>query len=117
MWYVLMWEKRESNHICSNLKPILNIDKLSSLEVEYNYESTFKIIILWSFQARDRKVAGDLDGARHYGSTARCLNIWATVLVSITVLITFIVMIVVLVKANEMSRTYSINRFNFNYSW
>ncbi|XP_028440654.1 dispanin subfamily A member 2b-like [Perca flavescens] len=34
--------------------------------------------LIFSIKARDRKVAGDLEGARHYGSTARCLNIWAT---------------------------------------
>ncbi|KAI3370610.1 hypothetical protein L3Q82_007173 [Scortum barcoo] len=36
--------------------------------------------LIFSIKARDRKMAGDLDGARHYGSTARCLNIAATVL-------------------------------------
>ncbi|KAA8590281.1 hypothetical protein FQN60_014215, partial [Etheostoma spectabile] len=44
--------------------------------------------------SRDRKVAGDLEGARHYGSTAHCLNIWATVLFSIIVSIPIIIMIV-----------------------
>ncbi|XP_074490056.1 dispanin subfamily A member 2b-like [Sebastes fasciatus] len=43
--------------------------------------------LTFSIKARDRKVAGDLEGARHYGSTARCLNIGATVLFSIMVLI------------------------------
>lgn len=42
--------------------------------------------MIWSSQARDRKVAGELEGARHYASTARCLNIVATVLASIGVL-------------------------------
>ena len=48
-----------------------------------------------SFQARDRKVLGDLDGARHYGSTARCLNIVATVLVSLSIILTIIIVSVV----------------------
>uniref|UniRef100_A0A671UCC2 Uncharacterized protein n=1 Tax=Sparus aurata TaxID=8175 RepID=A0A671UCC2_SPAAU len=39
--------------------------------------------LIFSIKARDRKVAGDLEGARLYASTAHCLNIWATVLVSI----------------------------------
>uniref|UniRef100_A0A671UC99 Uncharacterized protein n=1 Tax=Sparus aurata TaxID=8175 RepID=A0A671UC99_SPAAU len=43
--------------------------------------------LIFSIKARDRKVAGDLEGARLYASTAHCLNIWATVLVSIGVLI------------------------------
>ncbi|XP_030281036.1 dispanin subfamily A member 2b-like [Sparus aurata] len=42
--------------------------------------------LIFSIKARDRKVAGDLEGARHYASTARCLNIVATVLASIGVL-------------------------------
>ena len=44
----------------------------------------------WSFQARDRKVVGDMEGARRYGFTARRLNILATVLGSILFLICFI---------------------------
>ncbi|XP_069760650.1 uncharacterized protein [Narcine bancroftii] len=31
-------------------------------------------------QARDRKVVGDLDGVKHYGNTAKILNIAATTL-------------------------------------
>ncbi|KAJ4938561.1 hypothetical protein JOQ06_003174 [Pogonophryne albipinna] len=47
--------------------------------------------LIYSIKARDRKVIGDMEGARRYGSTARCLNIWATVVASIMVLIMFIV--------------------------
>ncbi|KAL3061160.1 hypothetical protein OYC64_009380 [Pagothenia borchgrevinki] len=43
--------------------------------------------LIFSIKARDRKVVGDMEGARHYGSTARCLNIWATVLFPIMFLI------------------------------
>ncbi|MEQ2169157.1 hypothetical protein GOODEAATRI_022087 [Goodea atripinnis] len=39
--------------------------------------------LIFSFKARDRKVVGDIEGARHYSSTACSLNIAATVLVSI----------------------------------
>ncbi|XP_031172681.1 dispanin subfamily A member 2b-like isoform X5 [Sander lucioperca] len=69
--------------------------------------------LIFSIKARDRKVAGDLEGAQHYGSTARCLNIWATVLVSILVLIFIIIMIVLLVQE---SRSYNSYRpYDFNY--
>ncbi|XP_067359107.1 dispanin subfamily A member 2b-like [Channa argus] len=60
--------------------------------------------LIYSIRARDRKVAGDLDGARRYGSTARCLNIWATVLASIIICIIVIVLIVV---ANQSYGGYS----------
>ncbi|XP_037622742.1 dispanin subfamily A member 2b-like [Sebastes umbrosus] len=63
--------------------------------------------LIFSIKARDRKVAGDLEGARHYGSTARCLNIWATVLFSIMVLIFIITITVVLVQMNEVFRSLS----------
>ncbi|KAJ8252517.1 hypothetical protein COCON_G00218290 [Conger conger] len=33
--------------------------------------------LYFSIKSRDRKVVGDMEGAREYGSTARCLNIVA----------------------------------------
>eukprot|EP00064_Thunnus_orientalis_P017026 superscaffoldBa00003512_g17100 len=51
--------------------------------------------------ARDRKVAGDLEGARNYGSTARLLNIVSTVLAAVTILIVIITVIVLSVEANR----------------
>ncbi|XP_078271568.1 dispanin subfamily A member 2b-like [Rhinoraja longicauda] len=45
--------------------------------------------MIFSVKSRDRKVVGDVEGALHYGSTARSLNIAATVL-SILVFIIFI---------------------------
>ncbi|XP_054896797.1 dispanin subfamily A member 2b-like [Poeciliopsis prolifica] len=51
--------------------------------------------LIFSVKARDRKVVGDLEGARHYGSTARVLNIVATVLVSLSILLTIIILIAV----------------------
>ncbi|XP_070686870.1 dispanin subfamily A member 2b-like [Pempheris klunzingeri] len=57
--------------------------------------------LIFSIKSRDRKVVGDLEGARHYGSTARCLNILATILVSFSALIAIIVIIVVAVKASQ----------------
>ncbi|XP_041852131.1 interferon-induced transmembrane protein 1-like [Melanotaenia boesemani] len=49
--------------------------------------------LVFSVKARDRKMVGDLNGAKHYGTTARCLNIWATVLVSLIFFIIFILVI------------------------
>uniref|UniRef100_A0A3P9JFC6 Uncharacterized protein n=1 Tax=Oryzias latipes TaxID=8090 RepID=A0A3P9JFC6_ORYLA len=37
-------------------------------------------------------VVGDLEGARHYGATARCLNIAATIIVCLTIIIVIIVL-------------------------
>ncbi|KAK5606265.1 hypothetical protein CRENBAI_024410 [Crenichthys baileyi] len=48
--------------------------------------------LIFSIKARDRKVVGDMEAARHYSSTARSLNIAATVLVSISCLILIILM-------------------------
>uniref|UniRef100_A0A3B5BEQ7 Interferon induced transmembrane protein 3 n=1 Tax=Stegastes partitus TaxID=144197 RepID=A0A3B5BEQ7_9TELE len=42
--------------------------------------------LIYSIKARDRKVVGDLEGARHYGSTARSLNICITVLICLIIL-------------------------------
>ncbi|XP_047246148.1 dispanin subfamily A member 2b-like [Girardinichthys multiradiatus] len=39
--------------------------------------------LIFSIKASDRKVVGDIEGARHYSSTACSLNIAATVLVFI----------------------------------
>ncbi|XP_032894483.1 dispanin subfamily A member 2b-like isoform X2 [Amblyraja radiata] len=47
------------------------------------------VAAIYSVKSRDRKVVGDVEGALHYGSTARSLNIAATVL-SILVFIIFI---------------------------
>ncbi|KPP60674.1 14 kDa transmembrane protein-like [Scleropages formosus] len=47
--------------------------------------------LYFSIKARDRKVTGDLEGAREYGSTARCLNIIALCLtLSLAVLLIFL---------------------------
>ncbi|XP_067902874.1 dispanin subfamily A member 2b-like [Heterodontus francisci] len=49
------------------------------------------VALVFSVKSRDRKVVTDVEGARHYASTARALNIAATVL-SILVFVIFIVM-------------------------
>ncbi|XP_068459629.1 dispanin subfamily A member 2b-like [Clinocottus analis] len=55
--------------------------------------------LIYSIKARDRKVAGDMNGARNHGSTARCLNIAAMILVSIMILIFIITLSVVVNQA------------------
>ncbi|XP_053175806.1 dispanin subfamily A member 2b-like [Scomber japonicus] len=50
--------------------------------------------LVYSFKARDRKVARDLEGARHYGATARCLNILSTLLFVVAVLVSIIAVVV-----------------------
>ncbi|XP_026221860.1 dispanin subfamily A member 2b-like [Anabas testudineus] len=53
------------------------------------------VALFFSVKSRDRKAAGDLEGARHYGSKALCLNIAATILFStlaLTTIITFTVL-------------------------
>ncbi|KAI4825702.1 hypothetical protein KUCAC02_021374 [Chaenocephalus aceratus] len=68
--------------------------------------------LIYSIKARDRKVVGDMEGARHYGSTARCLNISATVLVSIMILIFIITFTTVTVLIKQ-----AVQRSNYNYNY
>uniref|UniRef100_UPI00398F1F8E dispanin subfamily A member 2b-like n=1 Tax=Pristiophorus japonicus TaxID=55135 RepID=UPI00398F1F8E len=44
--------------------------------------------LAYSVKSRDRKVVGDVEGAQHYAATARSLNIAATVLTVLFVVIT-----------------------------
>uniref|UniRef100_A0A673U3V3 Uncharacterized protein n=1 Tax=Suricata suricatta TaxID=37032 RepID=A0A673U3V3_SURSU len=39
------------------------------------------VTFAYSVKSRDRKMVGDVTGAQTYASTAKCLNIWALVLV------------------------------------
>ncbi|XP_044538098.1 interferon-induced transmembrane protein 1-like [Gracilinanus agilis] len=50
--------------------------------------------LAFSVKARDRKVVGDLDSARSYGSTAKCLNIFALIfsLLMLAVLATVLIL-------------------------
>lgn len=50
--------------------------------------------LIHSVKARDRKMLGDIEGAHNYASTARTLNIIATVLFCLLVLITIIILAV-----------------------
>ncbi|XP_034004975.1 interferon-induced transmembrane protein 1-like isoform X4 [Trematomus bernacchii] len=67
---------------------------------------------IYSIKARDRKVVGDMEGARRYGSTARRLNISATVLASIMFLICLIITITVSVQNNNY---YYYNSYDYRY--
>ncbi|XP_041652165.1 dispanin subfamily A member 2b-like [Cheilinus undulatus] len=59
------------------------------------------VALIHSIKARDRKMVGDLEGARHYGSTARCYNIAATVLFCLGILIFIICLIATSVAASN----------------
>ncbi|KAJ8343217.1 hypothetical protein SKAU_G00305460 [Synaphobranchus kaupii] len=50
------------------------------------------VALYFSIKARDRKVVGDVEGARTYASTARCLNIVALCLF----LLVFVIIIIVI---------------------
>ncbi|XP_072322199.1 dispanin subfamily A member 2b-like [Scyliorhinus torazame] len=76
------------------------------------------VALVFSVKSRDRKVVGDAEGARHYASTARALNIAATVL-SILVLVILIVIIFVslstvmtFITQNEEQMSHSIGGSN-----
>ncbi|KAM8892668.1 dispanin subfamily A member 2b-like [Spinachia spinachia] len=66
--------------------------------------------LAFSIKARDRKVAGDVMGGRHYGSTARCLNIWASVL-----LVAFFLILIIAygVVAQRVGRAYGFHNNNY----
>ncbi|KAJ7998255.1 hypothetical protein DPEC_G00220730 [Dallia pectoralis] len=49
------------------------------------------LAVYYSIKSRDRKVLGDLEGARAHGKTARCFNI---VTLTVTLIVVFIVIIV-----------------------
>uniref|UniRef100_A0A8C6SG20 Uncharacterized protein n=1 Tax=Neogobius melanostomus TaxID=47308 RepID=A0A8C6SG20_9GOBI len=49
--------------------------------------------LLHSVKARDRKVMGDMEGARRHGSKARNLNIAATVLTVLSIIIAIILIV------------------------
>uniref|UniRef100_A0A3Q1FZR5 Uncharacterized protein n=1 Tax=Acanthochromis polyacanthus TaxID=80966 RepID=A0A3Q1FZR5_9TELE len=72
--------------------------------------------LIHSVKARDRKMVGDLQGARHHGSTARNLNIAATVLVGLTVLILIITFSIISAQANYYYRIYSSYDSRYNYN-
>ncbi|XP_018418155.1 PREDICTED: uncharacterized protein LOC108791989 [Nanorana parkeri] len=56
--------------------------------------------LVFSVKSRDRKLLGDKNGATSYGSTARSLNIAATVL---SILLVFVIAIVFIVQATRVA--------------
>ncbi|XP_026221191.1 dispanin subfamily A member 2b-like [Anabas testudineus] len=73
--------------------------------------------LIFSIKARDRKLAGDLNGARRYASTACCLNIWATVLGSLMMIVIIITIIVLVVQENDTDYYMGPNNnYNSNYN-
>ncbi|XP_017285491.2 interferon-induced transmembrane protein 1-like isoform X1 [Kryptolebias marmoratus] len=72
---------------------------------------------IFSIKARDRKIVGDHQGAQKHGSTARCLNIWATVFNSVLILIVLIVCIVVSVKIDGAMHSMPSNSYNNRYNY
>ncbi|XP_075905391.1 dispanin subfamily A member 2b-like [Nelusetta ayraudi] len=65
------------------------------------------VALIFSIKARDRKMLGDLQGAQHYGSTARTINIASTGLVCFIVVIVLISTIATVVKAQQAARNYN----------
>uniref|UniRef100_A0A3Q3FH07 Uncharacterized protein n=1 Tax=Labrus bergylta TaxID=56723 RepID=A0A3Q3FH07_9LABR len=68
------------------------------------------VALIYSIKSRDRKMVGDLEGARHYGGTARTFNIISSVLFGIGVLISIIMFIVIIVNSGN-----SYNRYDYGY--
>ncbi|XP_005816126.1 interferon-induced transmembrane protein 1-like [Xiphophorus maculatus] len=71
--------------------------------VSFVHENPFRlglVALLYSLKARDRKVVRDQDGARRHASTARALNIAATVLacVVVAVYVVYVVVIFAMIK-------------------
>ncbi|XP_036136947.1 interferon-induced transmembrane protein 3-like [Molossus molossus] len=57
------------------------------------------VAFAYSVKSRDRKMVGDVIGAQTYGSTAKCLNIWALVLGLLVIIGTVITVIVIVVTS------------------
>uniref|UniRef100_G1QF53 Uncharacterized protein n=2 Tax=Myotis lucifugus TaxID=59463 RepID=G1QF53_MYOLU len=53
------------------------------------------VAFAFSVKSRDRKMVGDVIGARSYASTAKCLNIWAVVL-GLLVILGIIITVVII---------------------
>ncbi|XP_026221861.1 dispanin subfamily A member 2b-like [Anabas testudineus] len=69
--------------------------------------------LIFSIKSRDQKADGDLEGAQRYGSTALQLNIAATIVGSILVVITIITVTVVSANTYNESNRY---RYGSGYS-
>uniref|UniRef100_A0AAZ1Y408 Uncharacterized protein n=1 Tax=Oreochromis aureus TaxID=47969 RepID=A0AAZ1Y408_OREAU len=73
------------------------------------------LALIYSIKARDRKVAGDLEGARRHGSTARNFNIAATVIAAAGLLI-FVITFSVIMSSLASSRYYVRGSGSFHYN-
>nr|DBA17344.1 TPA: hypothetical protein GDO54_002809 [Pyxicephalus adspersus] len=60
------------------------------------------LALVFSVKSRDRKVLGDKNGATSYGSTARSLNIAATVLSILFIIIAIVIFIIQVAKTVEI---------------
>ncbi|XP_061077944.1 dispanin subfamily A member 2b-like [Conger conger] len=60
--------------------------------------------LYFSIKARDRKVVGDIEGARGYGSKARCLNI-----VALCLSLLFFIIIIIVLAAGTATAANAIN--------
>ncbi|XP_078076926.1 dispanin subfamily A member 2b-like [Mustelus asterias] len=56
------------------------------------------VALAFSVKSRDRKVVGDAEGARHYASTARALNITIAVLASLAVVVSIVSTLVIVLS-------------------
>ncbi|XP_067894229.1 dispanin subfamily A member 2b-like [Heterodontus francisci] len=80
-------------NLTPNVFPVWDHSLRSLFNIFYmNFCSLGFVVLVFSVKSRDQKVVGDVEGARHYVSTARALNIATTVL-SILVLVIFIVLL------------------------
>ncbi|XP_054892513.1 dispanin subfamily A member 2b-like [Poeciliopsis prolifica] len=62
------------------------------------------VALVYSVKARDRKMVGDEDGARHHASTARALNIAATVLTFLAIFLSIVVPIAIIAEGARYYR-------------
>nr|XP_057922327.1 dispanin subfamily A member 2b-like [Doryrhamphus excisus] len=60
--------------------------------------------LIFSIKARDRKVVGDMEGAKSHASTAKCLNITASVIFA---LISLAIIIAVIVSTVSFHNNYN----------
>lgn len=65
------------------------------------------LAFVFSVKSRDRKLHGDKNSARSYGSTARSLNIAATVLSILSLVILIIIYVIVMEQIYESARQFS----------
>ncbi|KAM5138562.1 interferon-induced transmembrane protein 1-like isoform 2-T2 [Mantella aurantiaca] len=61
------------------------------------------LALVFSVKSRDRKLLGDKNGATSYGSTARSLNIAATVL---SILFTIVVIVIMILQISQVISAY-----------